>query len=178
MAESEIKMRYATVEDAEMLADLSRRTFYDAFYDHPKNAPEDTDAFMETAFNVPQTRKDLADEKLIFIIAEVAGEPAGYIKLRLDYSEPGITGEKPLEICRLYSEQKYIGKGVGAALMQAALDEAKKYERDTIWLGVWEYNPRAQAFYRKWNFEVCGSHVFQLGSDAQTDLLMQRKVTV
>lgn len=172
----EIKIRYATIEDAEMLADLSWRTFYDAFADHPKNAPDDLKAYMDAAFNARQLRKELQDEKVIFLVAEINGEAAGYAKLLLDHIEPGVTAERPIELCRLYSEQKFLGKGVGAALMQRCLDEAERLERDVMWLGVWEYNPRAQAFYRKWKFEECGSHVFQLGSDAQTDLLMQRPI--
>ena len=174
----EVNIRYATIEDAEMLADLSWRTFYDAFADHPKNAPNDLKAYMDEAFNAEQLRKELMDEKAIFLVAEIGGEPAGYAKLLLDTIEPGVAAETPIELCRLYSEQKFIGKGVGAALMQRCLDEAKLRERDVMWLGVWEYNPRAQAFYRKWKFEQCGSHVFQLGSDPQIDLLMQRKVNL
>jgi GNAT superfamily N-acetyltransferase len=172
----EVKIRYATIEDAEMLADLSWRTFHDAFADHPKNAPDDLKAYMNSAFNREQLTRELDNEKAIFLVAEIGGELAGYAKLLLDTIEPGVTAERPIELCRLYSEQKFLGKGVGAALMQRCLDDAKRRERDVMWLGVWEYNPRAQAFYRKWKFEPCGSHVFQLGSDPQIDLLMQRRV--
>lgn len=161
-----------------MLADLSWRTFYDAFAQHPKNAPDDLKAYMDAAFNVRQLEKELWDEKAIFLVAEIDGELAGYAKLLLDTIEPGVTAERPIELCRLYSEQKFLGKGVGAALMQRCFDEAKRRECDVMWLGVWEYNSRAQAFYRKWKFEECGSHVFQLGSDPQTDLLMQRNVNL
>lgn len=174
--ESSIKIRCATVGDAEMLADLSRRTFYDAFAAHPKNAPDDLAAYMNQAFNAEQLRAELSDERAIFLVAEIENEPAGYAKLLLDGIEAGVVAEKPIELCRLYSEQKYLGRGVGAALIQRCLDEAKRRERDVMWLGVWEYNRRAQAFYRKWNFEPCGSHVFQLGSDPQIDLLMQRRI--
>jgi ribosomal protein S18 acetylase RimI-like enzyme len=174
----EVKIRYATKNDAEMLADLSWRTFFDAFAEHPKNAPDDLKAYMDSAFNAEQLSKELSDEKAIFLVAEIEGELAGYAKLLLDAIEPGVTAEKPIELCRLYSEQKFLGKGVGAALMYRCLKEAKRRERDVMWLGVWEYNPRAQAFYRKWKFEECGSHVFQLGNDPQTDLLMQRRVNL
>jgi ribosomal protein S18 acetylase RimI-like enzyme len=66
---------------------------------------------------------------------------------------------------------------VGAALMQACIDEARRRGHKTLWLGVWEHNPRAQAFYRKWNFVEIGTHVFHLGNDPQTDLLMQRTIS-
>ena len=78
---------------------------------------------------------------------------------------------------RLYVLREWIGRGVGRELMQACLNEARQAGFRTIWLGVWERNPRAQAFYRKWNFRVVGEHVFQLGSDPQRDLLMERALS-
>ena len=77
---------------------------------------------------------------------------------------------------RLYVAQEWLGRGVGEALMRACLDEAQRKGCKTIWLGVWERNIRAQAFYRKWNFQAVGEHVFQLGSDPQRDILMERSL--
>lgn len=87
-----------------------------------------------------------------------------------------VTGDKPIEVVRLYVSQASLGSGVGAALMQACIDEARRRGYKTLWLGVWEHNARAQAFYRKWNFTEIGTHIFQLGDDPQTDILMQRSV--
>ena len=173
---TEIKIRRATIQDAEALSDLSRRTFHDAFHAHPQNAPDDMRIYMDAAFSTIQMQVELADENAVFFIAEVENQLAGYVKLLLDSRETGVTGEKPIELCRLYSEQKFLGKGIGAALMEQSLQTAKEHDCDVIWLGVWEFNPRATAFYRKYDFEVCGTHVFQLGSDSQTDVLMQRKI--
>jgi ribosomal protein S18 acetylase RimI-like enzyme len=83
---------------------------------------------------------------------------------------------RPLEIVRIYACQEWLGRGVGPMLMQACLDEARQRGCDALWLDVWERNPRAIAFYRKWGFKVVGTQGFQLGSDMQTDLLMQRAV--
>ncbi len=88
-----------------------------------------------------------------------------------------VTGERPIELVRLYVSHESLGSGVGAALMQACIDEAKRGGHQTLWLGVWERNNRAQAFYRKWNFREVGTHPFQLGDDPQTDLLMQRSIS-
>jgi ribosomal protein S18 acetylase RimI-like enzyme len=170
----EVSLRRAGIDDAEALAQLSFKTFWDTFADHPKNAPDDLDAYMREAFSTEQIVSELADPKSIFVVAEINGELAGYSKLLLDHIEPGVTAEKPVELCRLYSEQKYIGKGVGKALMERCFDDARERDCDAIWLGVWEYNPRAQAFYAKHGFRIVGSHVFQLGSDPQTDMLMQK----
>ena len=147
-----VKIRRASAEDAAMLADLSYKTFWDAFHDHPKNAPEDMADYMAKAFNQEQVGRELAEENSIFLIAEIAGEPAGYAKLSVGAIEPGIEADRPIELVRLYSRQEFLGKGVGAALMDESFRIAKDFDCDVMWLGVWEYNPRAQRFYEKYGF--------------------------
>ena len=166
----------ATIEDIEMVAELARVTFWDAFHDHPKNAPHDTDAYMAAAFSIERITGQLSDPGNIFLIAEIDNEPAGYARLVRDSTEHGITAEKPIELNRLYSHQKFLGKGVGAALLEKCFEIGRENGHDVLWLGVWEYNPRAQAFYTKYGFQFVGQHVFQFGSDPQTDLLMQKEI--
>ena len=173
---SPLIIRQASVVDAQVLTDLAYTTFWDAFAHHPKNAPDDLNHYMRQAFNQEQLAAELADEKNIFLIAELDGEAAGYSKIIIDNIEPGITADRPIELSRLYSHQKHLGQGVGQSLMDACFERAREEGRDVMWLGVWEYNPRAQRFYEKNGFRVVGSHVFQLGKDAQTDLLMQREL--
>lgn len=173
-----IHIRQATVGDAKPLTDLAYTTFWDAFAHHPKNAPDDLNHYMRQAFNLEQITSELADERSIFLIAEVDGRPAGYAKLIIDSTEDGITAERPIELSRLYSHQEYIGKGVGQNLMEACFELAGELGHDVMWLGVWEYNPRAQRFYEKNGFREVGRHTFLLGSDPQTDLLMQRDLTM
>jgi diamine N-acetyltransferase len=147
----QIIIRQAFADDAKPLTDLAYTTFWDAFAAHPKNAPDDLNHYMRQAFN-------------------------GYSKLILDNIEPGITATRPVELSRLYSQQKFLGKGVGQTLMDACFAQAKNDGCDVMWLGVWEFNPRAQRFYEKNGFSVVGSHTFLLGSDPQTDLLMQKEI--
>ncbi len=173
---SEIKIRRSTIEDAEMLADLAYKTFWDAFHDHPKNAPEDLADYMQKAFNLETIRQELNEANSIFLIAEIEQEIAGYAKIILGNIEAGITGDNPIELNRLYSKQEFLGKGVGAKLMEECFRIAVENDCDVMWLGVWEFNPRAQAFYRKYGFREVGKHVFQLGADAQIDLLMQKEL--
>src|SRR5687768_10815349 len=127
-----IKIRQAKIEDAKMLTDLSYQTFWDAFHDHPKNAPDDLADYMEKAFNQAQIRRELADQNSIFIIAEIDGEPAGYARLIVGATEPEITAEKPIELNRLYSKQEFLGKGVGARLMEECFALAKKSGCDVM----------------------------------------------
>ncbi len=172
---SSIHIRHANIEDAKALTDLAYTTFWDAFAHHPKNAPDDLNHYMRQAFSLEQTTKELGDENSVFLIAELDGEPAGYAKLITNTTEEGITAERPIELNRLYAHQQFLGKGIGQALMDACFERARTNRHDVMWLGVWEFNPRAQRFYEKNGFRVVGSHVFQLGEDRQTDLLMQRK---
>lgn len=172
-----IKIRQATSEDSKVLTDLAYTTFWDAFAHHPKNAPDDLNHYMRQAFSLEQITAELADEKSIFLLAEIEGELAGYSKLILDNIEPGVTATLPIELSRLYSQQNFLGQGVGQTLMDACFERARQVNRDVMWLGVWEYNPRAQRFYEKNGFRIVGKHVFQLGSDPQTDLLMQKEIS-
>ncbi|MGB7209390.1 MAG: GNAT family N-acetyltransferase [Pyrinomonadaceae bacterium] len=172
-----ILIRQAFADDAKPLTDLAYTTFWDAFAAHPKNAPDDLNHYMRQAFNLEQIAAELVDEKNIFLMAEIEGELAGYSKLILDNIEPGVTAMRPVELSRLYSQQKFLGKGVGQTLMDACFERAKNDGRDVMWLGVWEFNPRAQRFYEKNGFSVVGSHTFQLGNDPQTDLLMQKDLS-
>ena len=173
---AEIKIREATTDDAKALTDLAYTTFWDAFAHHPKNAPDDLNHYMRQAFSLEQISAELEDDKSIFLIAEIEGEPAGYAKIIVGSIEEGVTAERPIELNRLYSHQQFLGKGIGQALMDACFERAKADGHDVMWLGVWEFNPRAQRFYEKNGFRVVGSHVFQLGEDPQTDLLMQREI--
>lgn len=170
----QITIRQAVVEDGEMLRDLAYTTFWDAFHDHPKNAPHDLADYMQKAFSSEQVAAELADPNSIFLIAEIEGETAGYARLIMNSTEHGISADKPIELNRMYSHQKFLGKGVGQTLIDACFERAETEGADVIWLGVWEYNPRAERFYEKNGFRVVGKHTFQLGSDPQTDLLMQR----
>ncbi|HYY58330.1 MAG TPA: GNAT family N-acetyltransferase, partial [Pyrinomonadaceae bacterium] len=111
-----------------------------------------------------------------FLIAEVDGVAVGYAKLHCGAAPDVVTDERPIELVRLYVSREWLGRGLGEALMRECVDEARRKGYRTLWLGVWEHNDRARAFYRKWDFRDVGEHVFQLGADAQTDILMERAI--
>jgi ribosomal protein S18 acetylase RimI-like enzyme len=173
-----LTIRRGRAAQAELLAELGARTFSETFA--PDNSAEDMAAYIASAFSPEQQAAELADPRATFLIAET-GETnkvaAGYARIRCGDVPQEITGEKPIELVRLYVSRESLGSGVGAALMQACIDEVMQQGYKTLWLGVWERNGRAQAFYRKWNFHEVGTHVFQLGDDPQTDILMQRSIS-
>lgn len=167
-----LKIRRGTLEDAALLSELGARTFSDAFA--ADNTPEDLSAYLATSFSVAQQTDELEDPGSIFLIADVDGVAAGYAKLHGGEAAEGVEGANPVELVRLYVSRDWLGSGVGAELMRACLNKARQSGHETIWLGVWERNARAQAFYRKWDFYTVGEHMFQLGSDQQRDLVMER----
>lgn len=171
---ADVTIRTADTTDAHLLADLGRRTFEETFASD--NTPEDMGTYLDTNFNVAQQTTELADPASQFLIAEVDHVTAGYARLHASEVPSGIEGVKPVELVRLYVSREWLGRGVGEALMRACLDHARKAGYETIWLGVWERNARAQSFYRKWQFRAVGEHVFKLGSDVQRDLLMERAI--
>ncbi|HET6670269.1 MAG TPA: GNAT family N-acetyltransferase [Pyrinomonadaceae bacterium] len=167
-------IRCGTLQDAELLAELGARTFSETFAGD--NTPQNMAAYLASAFSPERQATELADPNCSYQIAELDGRAVGYALLRTGSVPAGVNGDRPIELVRLYVSQESIGSGVGAALMWACIDEAQLRGHGTLWLGVWEHNLRAQEFYRKWNFQEVGTHVFQLGEDAQTDSLMQRKI--
>jgi ribosomal protein S18 acetylase RimI-like enzyme len=168
-------IRHGQAEDAELLAELGARTFSETFA--ADNSDDDMAAYLAEAFSHRQQAAELADPRAMFLIGEINKVAVGYAIIRTGDVPREVTGEKPIELVRLYVSRESLGSGVGAALMQASIDVAKQQGYKTLWLGVWENNFRAQAFYRKWNFNDVGTHVFQLGDDPQTDILMQRSIS-
>jgi diamine N-acetyltransferase len=169
---ADLIIRRGTLDDAGLLSELGATTFSETFA--ADNTPEDLAAYLATSFNLAQQTAELEDPDSTFLIAEVNGRAAGYAMLRAGEPEQGVAGVNPVELVRLYVSRDWLGRGLGEQLMRACLDEARQAGHQTIWLGVWERNARAQAFYRKWNFRTVGEHMFQLGSDLQRDLVMER----
>jgi ribosomal protein S18 acetylase RimI-like enzyme len=167
-------IRRATVPDAAALAALATDTFRESFED--ANAAEDMAAYLAANFSESIQRAELSDPRVSCFVATDGGGLIGYCLLRAVEPEACVSDRGAIELNRLYVRRTWLGKGVGEALMRIALEEARRRGHATIWLGVWEHNPRALAFYRRHAFREVGGHDFMLGSDRQTDLVMERAV--
>jgi ribosomal protein S18 acetylase RimI-like enzyme len=167
-------VREVTIGDLEVLIELGVRTFNETFA-HLNNA-EDMDAYLSSAFEPNQVASEIADAQSTFLLAEVGTLAVGYAKLHRGIAPECVSGERSIELARLYVTQEMHGRGVAQTLMQDMVERSHREGFDTIWLGVWEHNERAKAFYSKWGFLETGSHIFQLGSDPQTDLIMERSL--
>ncbi len=166
-----IIIKEATYADADLIADMSRKTFYETFA--ADNTKEDMDKFMNEQFTKEALMAEVGAEGNVFLLAYADDEPAGYARLR-----NAETAELPnaIELARIYNDAKMIGKGVGKALMEACINKAKELNRQYIWLGVWEKNDRAIRFYEKAGFVKFGEHDFLLGNDLQRDWLMKKRI--
>ena len=156
-------IRRATLDDAARLAELSARTFHDTFAAH--NRAEDMDKYMSTAYGGAKQREEIADPDRITLLVEEGEALIAYAQLRMALPQ--------IEIGRFYVDGAWHGRGVAQSLMDAVLDVARDHGATRVWLGVWERNARAIAFYEKCGFRDCGSQPFLLGSDLQTDRVME-----
>lgn len=171
---SSVEIRHATSKDAALIAELSQQTFYDTFA--AANTQENMDKFLGEQFSREMLMKEVGAPGNIFLLAEQDGRAIGYARLREDNNPPGLAGLSTLEIARIYTVKDRIGSGIGKMLMQRAIEIAKELDKTDIWLGVWEQNEKAIAFYTRWGFEKFGDHPFIVGDDVQTDWLMKRNV--
>lgn len=153
-----------------MLAALARSTFYDTFA--ASNNPTDMALHLERAYGVPQQMAELQDPGIVTLLCEKDATAIAYAQLRGDHIPECVTGPVPIELWRFYVAQGFHGQGVAQALMERVKDEARARGSRTLWLGVWEHNARARAFYAKCGFADAGKHIFLFGTDPQTDLVM------
>jgi GNAT superfamily N-acetyltransferase len=165
-----VNIRRGQSSDAAALADLARTTFYDTFA--ATNDPQDMALHLERAYGVPQQTAELQDPGIATLLCEHDGKAIAYAQLRGGHVPDCVTGPTPVELWRFYVAQGYHGQGVAQALMQRVKDEARERGARTLWLGVWEHNARARAFYAKCGFVDAGTHIFLFGTDPQTDVVM------
>ena len=161
-------------QDVHKLCEISIATFREAF--GSQNAAGHMDAYIAEAMNEERLEAEVNNKDSRFSFAYVDGVLSGYLKVNFNGAQTEQPPGNAMEIERIYVYAAAYGKGVGQALFEKALELAMAAGVDYVWLGVWEHNMRAQQFYRKNGFAVFGKHIFYLGSDAQTDVLMKRLV--
>jgi ribosomal protein S18 acetylase RimI-like enzyme len=166
-ASSDIRFRRATTADAALLARLGAELFAQAFA--AQNTPENMSAYLGAAFSEERQRHELEDESTRAWVAEADGASIGYAQIK-------VGADHSAELVRIYADRVWHGRGVGQALLDHCVDGARAAGAKTLWLGVWERNPRAIAFYEKHGFRVVGEQAFQLGADAQRDIVMVKEL--
>lgn len=171
-----VTIRKADLSDLAAIKWVSEKTFEETF--SHLNSPEDMALYFQENTSDAVLIREMDNPDSAFYIAEDQGEIVGYIKINRGpaQTEPG--HDDALEVQRLYVLKAYKGEGIGRRLMQQAIDQAIDSASHYIWLGVWEHNDKAIRFYEKLGFRPFGEHLFMLGSDPQTDLLMRLDVSL
>jgi ribosomal protein S18 acetylase RimI-like enzyme len=174
MPAAAITIRRAVASDAAALCAIAERTFRDTF-EH-ENSAADVTAHIAAWYSPDLQRAQIESPDVLTLLVENDGMLIGYAQLRSGPVPACITVSPAIELWHFYVDKPWLGQGIAQQMMQAVWNEARARGAKAIWLGVWERNPRAIAFYRKYRFCQVGSHVFTLGSDAQTDLILLAQV--
>lgn len=168
------RVRKAEAGDALQLAILAEKTFRDAF--SSENTPENMDLHCRTHYSEAVQRMEIAGADVTTLVVEKDNVFLGYAQMRWGPAPASVAALSPAEIQRLYVSAEFHGKGIAQELMSACIKEAEARKCDAVWLGVWERNPRAISFYKKFGFAEVGEHVFPLGRDPQRDIVMARNL--
>lgn len=169
-----INIESVTINHIEQLQKIGRQTFYETFSE--SNTEENMKDYLANSFSIDQITAELNNETSEFYFAKLENEVIGYLKLNFGPSQTELKDHKSLEIERIYVLKEFHGKKVGQMLYNKAIAVAKAKKADYVWLGVWEENPRAISFYTKNGFVAFDKHIFKLGDDEQTDIMMKLKL--
>ena len=167
-----IDIKKATLNDLGRLQDIGRRTFAETF--SSVNTAENMAQYLDEEFSLEKLTAELDNDTSEFYFAVLNDETIGYLKLNVGNSQTEIIDDKSLEIERIYVVNKCHGKKIGQLLYEKAIQIARQIDADYVWLGVWENNPRAISFYKKNGFVEFDKHIFKLGDDEQTDIMMKK----
>jgi ribosomal protein S18 acetylase RimI-like enzyme len=166
-----ISIKKATINDVEQLQSIGVQTFQETF--SAKNTEEDMQQYLAKAFTIEKLTSEINDKNAAFYFATLNNKVIGYLKLNFGQSQTELQEQDALEIERIYVLSEFHGKSVGQLLYNKAIAIAKPNKAKYIWLGVWEKNVRAINFYKKNGFVEFDKHIFKLGKDEQTDIMMK-----
>ena len=171
MSINDIKLRRVTVNNIGQLQKISKQTFLETFA--ADNKEENITRYLEEGFTTEKLGEEVKNENSEFYFAQLGDAVIGYLKLNSGDSQTELKDQKALEIERIYVLKEYHGQKVGQLLYEKALEIARQENVDYVWLGVWEENPRAIRFYKKNGFIEFDKHIFKLGDEEQTDIMMK-----
>ena len=169
-----IDIKRVTLTDIEQLQKLGKQTFYETFSDD--NSEENMSKYLEESFSLEKLTDEINDKNSEFYFAVFDNNIIGYLKLNFGESQKELKDDKTIEIERIYLLKRHQGKKVGQLLYEKALKIARQKNADYVWLGVWEENHRAIDFYKKNGFIDFDKHIFKLGDDEQTDIMMKLRL--
>jgi diamine N-acetyltransferase len=167
-----INIRTCTLEDLHTLQEISYETFSETF--KYQNKPENLKAYLEKAYNLKQLENELSNPFSQFFFVYFNHEIAGYLKININDAQTEKMSDDSLEIERIYVKRKFQKQGLGKYLFKKAIEVAMEQKKAKIWLGVWEKNENAIAFYERLGFVQTGAHSFYMGDEEQIDFIMTK----
>ncbi|MBK9529008.1 MAG: GNAT family N-acetyltransferase [Acidobacteria bacterium] len=156
-------VRNATVEDINILAALGTTTCYEAYFELDPSS--DLADYCARIYSPENVRIEFEDVNSTYFIAEISDRAVGFAKLRENNHVDCLGDRHAIELQRIYVLERVKGQNVGKAMIARCLDAAREKGYDTLWLGVWEKNLRAQGFYEKIGMKNIGTTGFNDGKN-------------
>ncbi|MNJ59672.1 Protease synthase and sporulation negative regulatory protein PAI 1 [compost metagenome] len=167
-----ITIKKCTFKDLRQLQEISYETFKETF--KHQNSPENMNAYLDSAFNLKKLENELSNISSQFFFTYFNDEIAGYLKVNTNDAQTEVMGDESLEIERIYIKNKFQKHGLGKCLLDKAIEIAIECKKIKVWLGVWQKNENAIAFYKKMCFVQNGAHSFFMGDEEQLDFIMTK----
>lgn len=167
-----LRISSASITDIEVLQQIGKETFFETFAE--SNSEEDMKKYLETSFSTAKLTTEFNNPESRFFIVWDTATAVGYLKVNFGNAQTELQDKAALEIERIYVKKDYHGLKVGQLLYEKALEIALQEHKDYVWLAVWEENHRAIRFYTKNGFVAFDKHIFRLGDEEQTDIMMKK----
>jgi len=169
-----INIRLISIDDLLSLQKIGLETFKETF--SSSNTEENIKTYLDSAFTTDKLMTELNNPFSTFYFAELENDIIGYLKLNFGNSQTELKDNNAVEIERIYVRKEFYGMKVGQVLYEKAIEIARLNNADYVWLGVWEENPRAISFYKKNGFVEFDKHIFKMGNEDQTDIMMKKQL--
>lgn len=160
-----------SIKDLNQLQQIAIQTFAETFTEF--NTVKNMEQYVNEALSLSKLTEEINNKNVLFYFAILNDQVIGYLKLNFGEAQTELKYEKTMEIERIYVTKEFHGENIGQLLFKKAIQIAKEKNKDFIWLGVWEKNLRAIRFYEKNGLVAFDKHIFKLGEDIQTDLMMK-----
>lgn len=167
----QVEIVKVALNDINHLQSICKTTFFETYADG--NTEENMQKYLDEVFTLDKLTAELKDPNTELYFAWLGNKPIGYIKINFGEAQTELQDNKSVEIERIYVLKEFQGNHVGQILFDKAHEIAKSRQAQYLWLGVWEKNPKALHFYKRNGFIEFDKHIFKLGDDMQTDIMMK-----
>lgn len=169
-----INIRPCQIEQLSLLREISIETYRDTFQE--SNSEALMQQYLDDALTEDKLSQQLQTEGSYFYLIYLDEQVAGFLKVNIDAAQSDDVAKDSLEIERFYIRKHFLRNGLGNKLMRFVHGLAQQFNKSALWLGVWEHNVPALAFYQAQGFHKIGEHPFDMAGDIQTDFLLKKEL--